>query len=388
MNILRRIYAFLASYGLSVALLLLLMALVFFGTLEQTRLGLYEAQRRYFESLVVVHPLFGWFPLPLPGGYLLLSLLFVNMLVGAIFRAPKRWRRPGLLIAHGGVLYLIVAGFVAYTYAINGNLPLYEGESGSRFQSYYEWEIRVAEMTSDEAGRVFIIPQQDFEDIGDGAGRVFHHQMLPFDLRVVRYYPNSRPAHGSGAWSVDGLELNPLPKERTAEHNVPGVFVTLHEPERPDASAAPGILWGMERAPWRLLADGREYAFSLRRREWELPFTLTLDKFNHETYPGTTMPRHFSSEMRLEEGGAERDVVISMNEPLRHRGYTFYQASWGPTDANPGDPLYTVLAVTRNPAGQWPMYASCIISFGLLLHFGQALFRYLKQQSRARQAKS
>ncbi len=380
MKILQRIFAFLSSYGLSIVLLLLMMVLVFFGTLEQTRLGLFETQRRYFESLVVVHPVFGWFPLPLPGGYLLLALVFVNMLFGAIVRAPKRWRRPGLLIAHGGVLYLIVAGFVAYTYAINGNLPLYEGDSGSRFQSYYEWEIRIYEMAPDSEGRVFIIPQDEFEDVGD-TGRVFYHQALPLELRVVRYYPNCRPAPSRDAWSVDGVTLSPLPKDSTAEQNVPGVFVSLHQPGQEAAPSEPGILWGMERGPWRMLAEGREYAFALRRREWELPFTLTLEQFNHETHPGTTMPSHFSSEIVLQEGDAKRDVLIRMNEPLRHRGYTFYQASWGPTDAQPGDPLYSVLAVTRNPAGQWPMYASFIISFGLLLHFGQALLRYLRQQS-------
>jgi hypothetical protein len=180
--------------------------------------------------------------------------------------------------------------------------------------------------------------------------------------------------------------LEPLPRSPTAEQNIPGVVVALHQPNQPDAPSEPGLLWGMERAPWRLLADGREYAFSLRRREWELPFTLTLNKFNHETHPGTSTPSHFSSEISLREGNAERDVIIRMNEPLRHRGYTFYQASWGRAEGQPGAPLYSVLAVARNPAGQWPMYASFIISFGLLLHYSQALLRYLRQQAATRNA--
>lgn len=378
----KRIFDFLSSYGLSVILLLLLLVLVFFGTLEQTRLGLYQAQQRYFESFLVIHPLFGWFPLPLPGGYLLLALVFINMACGAILRAPKRLKRPGLLIAHGGVLFLIAAGFVAYHYAVNGNMPLYEGETSASFQSYFEWELRITELGGADAGRQFIIPQEQLGRLHQGAGRVFYASPLPFTLRVARYYPNCRPTHGSGPWSVDGIILEPLDLFKTAEQNAPGAVVHVQSAENEDAAMQSGLLWAMERAPWRIRVGEHDYALSLNRREWTLPFSLSLKRFNHETHPGTGIPSHFSSEIMLTEGGAQRDVIIRMNEPLRHRGYTFYQASWGPSDAPPGTPLYSVLAVSRNPAGQWPMYASSIISLGLLVHFSQVLLRYLKRQTR------
>ncbi len=381
----KRLFDFLASYGLSIVLLLLLMLLVFFGTLEQTRLGLYEVQQRYFESFIVVHPLFGRIPLPMPGGYLLLGLVFVNMLCGAILKAPKRLARPGLLIAHGGVLFLIVAGFVAHHYALSGNLPLFEGETGDRFQSYYDWELRITETGEDSEGRQFVIPQKQLEVAHNGAGCVFFSDNLPFTLRAARYYANCQPVPGHGPWSVDGVMLDALAPSHTAEQNMPGLMAYLQTVGEPDSSPKPGLLWAMERAPWRVTVDGREYTLSLNRREWRLPFSLTLTRFNHETHPGTGLPSHFSSEITLTEGGAQRDVVIRMNEPLRHRGYTFYQASWGPPDAPPGARLYSVLAVARNPAGQWPMYASCVISLGLLMHFCQVLFRYLRRQTRAKE---
>jgi len=381
MNILKRLTAILSSYGLSAVLLVLLMVLVFFGTLEQTRIGLYETQRRYFESLFVSPPLLGWLPLPLPGGYLLLALVFVNMLLGAVVRAPKRLARPGLLIAHTGVLYLIAAGFVSYHYAVNGNLLLYEGDSGTRFQSYHDWEIGITEMNAAGAKREFIIPQRLFDDVRGGVGRLFYHAAIPFELRVVRYYPNSRPKRGTGAWAADGVILEPLPADSAGERNVPGVFIRLEHPEQIETATATGILWGMERAPWQLLAAEKRYALSLRRREWAIPFAVKLLRFNHETHPGTRMPSHFSSEVLLKDGTVERTAIIRMNEPLRYKGYTFYQASWGPANAPPGEPLYSVLAVTRNPAGQWPLYASCIISAGLLIHFSQKLLRYLRKKS-------
>jgi hypothetical protein len=69
---------------------------------------------------------------------------------------------------------------------------------------------------------------------------------------------------------------------------------------------------------------------------------------------------------------------------LRYRGYAFYQASWGPADAGPHDRLFSTLAVVKNPADKMPLYASCIICFGLFVHFSVKLLAYLKAQHRAR----
>ena len=45
-----------------------------------------------------------------------------------------------------------------------------------------------------------------------------------------------------------------------------------------------------------------------------------------------------------------------------------------------------MLAVTRNPAEDWPMYASLVISAGLLLHFVQALLAHLRAEAKRRAA--
>ena len=56
--------------------------------------------------------------------------------------------------------------------------------------------------------------------------------------------------------------------------------------------------------------------------------------------------------------------VIRMNEPLRHRGYTFYQASFTADDIGEA----TVLAVVRNSGRLFPYISSVIVCFGMLLH--------------------
>ena len=82
------------------------------------------------------------------------------------------------------------------------------------------------------------------------------------------------------------------------------------------------------------------------------------------------------------ENGISQALKITMNEPLRHKGYTLFQASWGPANAKPGEPLFSTFAVVKNPADKFPEYACIIIAFGLLVHFSQKLFRYIKLQNR------
>ena len=54
-----------------------------------------------------------------------------------------------------------------------------------------------------------------------------------------------------------------------------------------------------------------------------LPFSLTLDRFEIETYTGSDKPKDYVSYLRLGDGQTQKDVVISMNHILRHKHYRF-----------------------------------------------------------------
>ena len=54
-NLPKRAFEFLGSIALSCILLILLGLLTWLGTLEQVEFGLYEVQKKYFESFVLVH---------------------------------------------------------------------------------------------------------------------------------------------------------------------------------------------------------------------------------------------------------------------------------------------------------------------------------------------
>jgi hypothetical protein len=378
-----RIYRALASSTLAVALLVLLALVTLFGTLAQAEVGLYVAQQQYFQSLWVVHHLFGVVPLPLPGGGLLMILLFVNLFLGGLIRARFSLRQPGMMIAHVGVLYLFVAAFVTYFLAFEGTLTLYEGERGSTAYSYHDWEIEIEEVGV-SLENLHAIPHDSLRKAGRDGVRVFHADDLPFDIAVSNMYVNSKPLPAgddqpSGSVAIDGYYLQELPRSQAGSQNVPGCLVTVGGSDDGTAGKQ-AILWGHARQPWTYTDGDRTWLIALQRKRWELPFTIQLNTFQHELHPGTSIPRLFCSEVTKIEGGTKEAVEISMNRPLRHQGVTLFQSSWGPQGARPGARLFSTFAVVSNPSDQWPLYSCLVVCFGMTLHFLQRLIKFLAQR--------
>ena len=91
-----------------------------------------------------------------------------------------------------------------------------------------------------------------------------------------------------------------------------------------------------------------------------LPFTLTLDRFEVETYPGTRTPMDFVSYLQISDNGTVSDAKISMNNILKHRHYRFYQSDYD-EEGN------SVLAVAHDPWGVGVTYAGYILLFTALI---------------------
>jgi cytochrome c biogenesis protein ResB len=127
-------------------------------------------------------------------------------------------------------------------------------------------------------------------------------------------------------------------------------------------------------APQTIEAGGKTYEIYIRPRRHYYPFTLTLKEFHHDIYPGTDIPKNFSSLVGLVDPDKKvnREILIYMNHPLRYEGKTFYQASFGNNDT------LSVFQVVENPFAMSP-YLSCgLMVLGLAFHFLMGLIRYLR----------
>lgn len=117
------------------------------------------------------------------------------------------------------------------------------------------------------------------------------------------------------------------------------------------------------------------YQLSLDMDRMPLGFQVKLNDFKRGFDPGTEQASRFSSDVTLvdkEQGINGKDFHIAMNEPMTHRGYTFYQSRYirdvDPQGRETGR-VQTVLQVAKNP-GRDVIYLGCIlICLGTFLQF-------------------
>jgi ResB-like family len=117
-----------------------------------------------------------------------------------------------------------------------------------------------------------------------------------------------------------------------------------------------------------------EVCFDVDRRP--LGFELKLDDFDMGFEPGTEQPTHYVSQVRLTDPSLkikEQPHTISMNNPLDHRGFTFYQSNYirmkDPHTGGFSGQFQSVFQVATNP-GRPVIYAGCmLIVAGAFLQF-------------------
>lgn len=116
-----------------------------------------------------------------------------------------------------------------------------------------------------------------------------------------------------------------------------------------------------------LAANGHDLEIGYFNKRLMLPFAIRLDRFTVDHYPGTMNPASYSSQVTV-LGDKNFDQLISMNEPLKYKGITLYQASY--QDAQPR-PVTSILSVNRDPGRIWKYLGSILIVMGSAWLFGR-----------------
>ena len=110
-------------------------------------------------------------------------------------------------------------------------------------------------------------------------------------------------------------------------------------------------------------ADDSVYYVQFARKQAELGFDVKLNKFQVTYYEGTNRAKEYTSEVEV----AGQTHLISMNNPLHHGGFTFYQASYE-TDPD-GTPRLSVLSVNYDPGRVTKYAGSLMIVLGIISMF-------------------
>ncbi|WP_394368710.1 cytochrome c biogenesis protein CcsA [Capnocytophaga periodontitidis] len=142
---------------------------------------------------------------------------------------------------------------------------------------------------------------------------------------------------------------------------------------------------GMQYPPTTITLNGLQFHLSYGAREEKLPFSLTLNDFIAEKYPGTENSyASFKSKVTVSGGGETFPYDIEMNHILNYQGYRLFQSSFHPDEQG------TILSVNRDFWGILITYIGYILLFVSLLAFMfvvKSRFRKLNQQLKDLQAK-
>jgi hypothetical protein len=372
-----RITELLSSMKLTLVCLALLMILVIACTLLQVSLGTHAAVERTIRSFLVWWtPEGSAFTIPVfPGGGLVGAVLLLNLLFAQFLKLERSRRKAGLWLAHLGLALLFVGEFSTALLQDESQLPIEVGQTRNYSEDTRRMELAVVDATDPAEDAVTSIPESLLTP-----GAELSNAALPFKISVKRWYENSaqgvRTPQDPPSPATAGIGPNLRMREEPAvtADDAQNAAAALIEPVADGKSL--GIFWVSNAlgAPQGFVREGRTWRLALRPRRYYLPFSVTLKEFKHDIYPGTDIPKNFSSLVRLKDaaGGEDRDALIYMNNPLRYGGKTFYQASFGKDDR------LSVFQVVRNPGWLIP-YLSCIlVALGLLLHFGVKLSASLK----------
>ena len=184
----QRLFKILASLRLTVVLLALGILLVFVGTVAQADEGLYQAQQRYFKHWFVWGiSFFGWrVPVPLPGGYLLGTLLLANLVTAHATRFRWTWKKLGIHLTHAGVILLLVGQLTTDMFSRETEIHFAEGETRGYSESSRHYELAFVADVDTATQQVVAIPGELLAKGGE-----IRHPDLPFAVRVTSFWTNS-----------------------------------------------------------------------------------------------------------------------------------------------------------------------------------------------------
>ncbi|HKS15760.1 MAG TPA: cytochrome c biogenesis protein ResB, partial [Planctomycetota bacterium] len=183
---------------------------------------------------------------------------------------------------------------------------------------------------------------------------------IPLEIEFVRW--------------MDKAEESAEPTEtRKNLPRVPAVKITAesgaHRDTRWVKLFTEGQTFSLGERAVRVVFQGRQYR--------DLPFTLKLDDFRVEFNRGTTTPKHFESDLTLQDHatGEVSRKTIEVNTPMKYGGFVIYQASWDPNDRR-----RSIFQISKDPGKKiiylgWVMAVSGSIFMFFLKPFLQKLIK-------------
>lgn len=438
----KKVIRILSSLKLAVVVILALAVVISAGTIIESRYDATAAAKLVYHT---------WYM------YLTLGILSVVLIAVMIDRWPWKQRHIPFLLAHVGILVLLLGAVVTQRYGLDGSMRFGIGESnqfvtipmtdvtiwssfdGDRFSKIIEQEVDFflespkqkpfkvtlpeGELVIDDYQPYVSASKQIVSSESPRAGSAIRFQLQNANVNTNDWlFQTRKGAVVSNQFGLAQIFLGPLPKEKPKENHLylnpknakeieylvtykkdlKPKTGTLQEGqsfatgwmglefkllrylnqaeerydfkklERPTSLSTSAIqvrfrdkqYWVQINDVLKIFTDQAVYILSYGHRRVDLGFSLNLRKFEVGRYQGTMRAATYESIVRTPDG---KDTLISMNEPLKYEGLTFYQASF--QDGPNGQPIASILSVNYDP-GRWLKYlGSFLICLGTVWLF-------------------
>lgn len=432
----------LASLKLAVFIILSIAVITAVGTIIEAKYDAYAAKKLVYDTWMM---------------YTIMGLLAVNLIGVMIDRWPWKKRHASFVLAHIGILFLLLGALVTAKYGLDGSMRVGIGDSntfvqtsetdlvvyssfdGDRYSKTFESEVdffrkpptekKPLEIPTIEGAikvvdyKKYVLPSRKVvADESGKAGAGLRFQIQNPNVNVIEWLvqrkPNALATHNFGPAQV---HLGPIPAKGFMKNEIylspekdgrlryavfykesekagktgflkegdvfdPGYkmsmefrvlrFIpsavedwdlqTLEQPTPLTTSAVKIAFEGKEH--WVLLNDmvklftnNGVYLLTYGNRRIDVGFPVKLKSFEVDRYQGTTRAMAYKSVVTVPGLG---DHVISMNEPLKFKGLTIYQASFQEEN---GQPVASIFSVNADPGRFLKYMGSLIMTLGVIL---------------------
>ena len=301
------------------------------------------------------------------------------LLMGCAFIFKKR---AGIVLLHAGIGLMMANEIVVYGLHEEGVVHIREGSSANYAIDQRNAELAIIDRSPSDHDQVVVVPRSKLE-----AGGTIQDEQLPFDVEIVEYFINARvgdkssgeetPADAGKFSKLKILEKPPVSGAAGSAVDIPAAYVKFTD--RDGDSLGTYLLSASSSATQKIKVDDDTYDIVLRFKRRYLGYELHLKDFRFDRYLETNTAKNFSSLVRIvdEGNGVDREVMISMNNPLRYRGTTFYQSDWDKEDEKG-----TYLQAVSNTGWMVPYVGCMIVAIGMLAQFGITLLRFLRRRDK------
>lgn len=277
----------------------------------------------------------------------ILVLTTIN-LTGIIFKY-KMWKNKPRFIFHSAFVVILIGAGVTRYVGYEGIMQIKEGTTENRMLSLEPY----LQITITDDGKTYYKEyQKEFTTLLKSINE-FEHTIAFGDKSVNIDYANFILAK-RGTAKMGMLTLDVTVNGETKEIKLPG--------RRSQKGLQRDLQFG-----------DTTVSLEYGSKVLTLPFSIKLNDFQLDRYPGSMSPSSYASEVTvINENGESYDYRIFMNRTLHQGNFLFFQSSYFPDETG------TVLSVNNDP-GKWPTYLGYfLLTLGLVLNFFDKKSRFWK----------